>query len=197
MCLFAVIFCLARLPVEARNLQFEQITTEDGLSQSAVMVIAQDDRGYIWIGTQEGLNRYDGYEFKVFEHDASDKNSLPDDWVLSLLVDHKGRLWVGTNDGGLSRYDADKDNFVNYQHIPIRALYQLQQLIDHLTSDSIIINADVVLFQGDRDPVVDPASLETLDKLIIAENKTLITLDSDIHGVIYVFHGAGVGGELP
>ena len=118
LCLLAVLFCLARLPVEARNLQFEQITTEDGLSQSAVMVIAQDDRGYIWIGTQEGLNRYDGYEFKVFEHDASDKNSLPDDWVWSLLVDHKGRLWVGTNDGGLSRYDADKDNFVNYQHIP-------------------------------------------------------------------------------
>ena len=118
LCLLAVIFCLARLPVEARNLQFEQITTEDGLSQSAAMVIAQDDLGYVWIGTQEGLNRYDGYEFKVFEHDASDENSLPDDWIWSLLVDHKGQLWVGTNDGGLSRYDADKDNFVNYQHIP-------------------------------------------------------------------------------
>jgi esterase/lipase len=74
---------------------------------------------------------------------------------------------------------------INYQHVPVRALYQLQQLIDHLTDDSITINADIYLYQGDRDPVVDPASIHTLDKLIIAENKTLTILDSDTHGVIY------------
>jgi esterase/lipase len=74
---------------------------------------------------------------------------------------------------------------INYQHVPVRALYQLQQLIDHLNGDSIKIDADVYLFQGDLDPVVDPASIQTLDKLIIAENRTLTILDSDIHGVIY------------
>lgn len=74
---------------------------------------------------------------------------------------------------------------INYQHIPLRALHQLQQFIDHLTEDKLTINANVHLYQGDHDPVVDPASMQTLDKLITAENKTLVTLDSDIHGVIY------------
>ena len=74
---------------------------------------------------------------------------------------------------------------VNYQHIPVRALYQLQQFIDHLTANSLTINADVYLYQGDKDPVVAPSSVETLDKLIIAKNKSLVSLDSDIHGVVY------------
>ena len=74
---------------------------------------------------------------------------------------------------------------VNYQHIPLRALYQLQRFIDHLREDELTINANVYLYQGDNDPVVDPSSLETLDKLIIAKHKTVITLNSDIHGVIY------------
>jgi esterase/lipase len=74
---------------------------------------------------------------------------------------------------------------VNYQHIPIRALYQLQQLINTLTTDKLNIDADVHLFQGDKDPVVDPQSVYTLEKLIVAENRTLTLLDSNLHGVVY------------
>ena len=74
---------------------------------------------------------------------------------------------------------------VNYQHIPVRALYQLQRLIDHLSSDTLTIKADVFLYQGNRDPVVDPSSLEAIDKLIVAEHKSLIMLNSEVHGVIY------------
>ena len=74
---------------------------------------------------------------------------------------------------------------VNYQHIPVRALYQLQRFIDQLRKDVLTISAGVHLYQGDNDPVVDPSSLKTLDKLIVAEDKTIITLNSDIHGVIH------------
>ena len=74
---------------------------------------------------------------------------------------------------------------INYQHIPVRALYQVQQFIDHLRQDELTINANVYLYQGNKDPVVDPASIETLDKLIVAKQKAVITLNSDIHGVIY------------
>ncbi len=74
---------------------------------------------------------------------------------------------------------------VNYQHIPIRALYQLQQFIDFLTADAITINAKVHLFQGDKDPVVDPESVRTLNKLIEAKDKSVTWLRSDLHGVVY------------
>jgi len=107
--------------------------------------------------------------------------------VFLPLVHHANRLVSWVSSEGLVPFTPNESENpeVNYQHIPIRALYQLQQLIDHLISNSITINADVHLYQGDRDPVVDPASIHTLDKLIIAENKSLVTLDSDIHGVIY------------
>ena len=74
---------------------------------------------------------------------------------------------------------------INYQHIPVRALYQLQRLINHLSDDTLTIDADVHLYQAGQDPVVDPSSLQAIDKLIVAEHKTLNTLASDSHGVIY------------
>ncbi|MDH3389222.1 MAG: lysophospholipase, partial [Gammaproteobacteria bacterium] len=97
------------------------------------------------------------------------------------------RLVSWVTDEGLVPFTPNRPENadVNYQHIPVRALYQLQQFIDHLTKDKLTINADVYLFQGDRDPVVDPQSVQTLQKLIVAEHKTVIMLDSDLHGVVY------------
>jgi esterase/lipase len=107
--------------------------------------------------------------------------------VFVPLVHHANRLVSWVSSEGLMPFTPNEPENpeINYQHVPVRALYQLQQLIDHLTEDKLTINADVHLYQGDHDPVVEPASMQTLDKLIIAENKTLVTLDSDIHGVIF------------
>ncbi len=107
--------------------------------------------------------------------------------VFVPLVHHANRLVSWVSSEGLMPFTPNEPENpeINYQHIPVRALYQLQQFIDHLTEDKLTINADVHLYQGDHDPVVDPASMQTLDELITAENKTLITLDSDIHGVIF------------
>jgi esterase/lipase len=107
--------------------------------------------------------------------------------IFLPLVHHANRLVSWVSSEGLVPFTPNEPENpeVNYQHIPVRALYQIQLLISHLTEDALIINANVYLYQGDHDPVVDPASMQTLDKLIIAENKALITLDSDIHGVIY------------
>lgn len=102
----------------ARNVSFLNVGTEAGLSHSGITAITQDNEGYIWIGTQEGLNRYNGYDAEIFEHDYSDPTSIGDDWVWSLLVDSQGNLWVGTNNGGLSLYDATTQSFVNFQHHP-------------------------------------------------------------------------------
>ena len=107
--------------------------------------------------------------------------------VFIPLMHHANKLVSWVNSEGLVPFTPNQPENpqVNYQHIPIRALYQLQQLITHLTGDKLNINADVHLFQGDRDPVVSPSSIETLAKLVIADNISVEMLDSDRHGVVY------------
>jgi esterase/lipase len=107
--------------------------------------------------------------------------------IFVPLLHHANRLVSWVTSEGLMPFRPNKPEnpTVNYQHIPIRALYQLQQLIYHLTKDKLSIAANVYLFQGDKDPVVDPASVETLEKLISADTTTVTLLDSDIHGVVY------------
>jgi esterase/lipase len=107
--------------------------------------------------------------------------------VFVPLVHHANKLVSWVNSEGLVPFTPNQPENpqVNYQHIPIRALYQVQRFIDHLRDDSLTINADVYLYQGDQDPVVDPSSLQALENLIVSEHKISITLESDTHGVIY------------
>lgn len=99
-------------------LSFRHLTLEDGLSQSNVAAIAQDHSGFIWVGTQDGLNRYDGYSFRIYRHNPADPASLSDNYIWRLLVDRSGVLWVGTNSGGLNRYDPDSDGFSAWRQAP-------------------------------------------------------------------------------
>ncbi len=97
-----------------RMVNFDHLNTEEGLSQNGVTSFAQDSDGLIWIGTQEGLNRYDGYDFKVFYHSESDAFSLSHDQVHALLADSQGRMWVGT-DAGLDLYDPIHNKFIRHR----------------------------------------------------------------------------------
>ena len=102
--------------VNKRAIVFDHLTTENGLSQNGVTAFVQDRQGLIWIGTQEGLNRYDGYEFTNFYHLIEDQYSLSHDQVWSLLADQAGDIWVGT-DAGLDRFNPTIQGF---EHIPLR-----------------------------------------------------------------------------
>jgi ligand-binding sensor domain-containing protein/signal transduction histidine kinase len=97
-------------------LRFDRISIEQGLSQSSVHVILQDSRGFMWFGTEDGLNRYDGYTFKTFKPDPDAPFSLSDRWVTSMIEDKDGYLWIATRQGGLNRYDPRTEQFTRFVH---------------------------------------------------------------------------------
>ena len=119
--LFAV---LLTLTVSARTAyaqggetaHFEYLTVEDGLSNSAVMFILRDSDGFMWFGTKDGLNRYDGYEVTVFRHSDDDPHSLSNNVVMSGYAVSNGALWFGTDLGGLNKYDKNTGQFTAYTH---------------------------------------------------------------------------------
>lgn len=82
-------------------MHFTRLGAEDGLSQGAVMTILEDSHGFLWLGTEDGLNRYDGYEVRHYVHDRMQPSSLPDNWVSTLAADRTGTLWIGTDGGGV------------------------------------------------------------------------------------------------
>ena len=96
------------------SLPFQHLTIQDGLSQNDVSAVLQDSQGYIWIGTQDGLNRYDGYTFIHYRHDPHDLNSISYNNISALFEDADGRLWVGTWGGGLNRYDPLTGKFTHF-----------------------------------------------------------------------------------
>ncbi len=115
--LFLLALCIPLLATDL-PVQFDHLTRADGLSQSSVYAILEDNQGYMWFGTRLGLNRYDGHEFKIFSYNPRDENSLPGYHVSALCEDKDGDLWVGTTSGGLSRYNSSLENFINFKHNP-------------------------------------------------------------------------------
>ncbi len=98
------------------QLKYETLTTSDGLSQGMVFDILQDKEGFIWIATKDGLNRYDGYEFKVFSNDPYNDQSLSSNTISRLFEDSKGRIWATTENAGLNIYDKIKGVFYRLQN---------------------------------------------------------------------------------
>ncbi|MDE2138628.1 MAG: diguanylate cyclase, partial [Gammaproteobacteria bacterium] len=94
--------------------QFNRYTVDMGLANSALTALAQDRDGFIWIGSQSGLMRFDGYRFRTYQHDPHDAGSIPSNFVQSLYADPQGNLWVGTANAGLARYDARSGRFHTY-----------------------------------------------------------------------------------
>ncbi len=96
----------------SQNLLFEHFTSENGLSENFVYTIYQDKKGFLWIGTHDGLNRYDGYGFKKFRHNPADSNSIPDNTIYSICEDGQGNIWIGTNNG-LCKYNPLTGVFIS------------------------------------------------------------------------------------
>jgi ligand-binding sensor domain-containing protein len=108
------------IPVHAKTstIRFENISTEQGLSQSTVNAILQDRQGFLRFTTEGGLNQYDGYQFTVYQHDTDNPRSLSANLFFTFFEDQDGILWIGTEQGWLNLWDNQDNHFKIYRHEP-------------------------------------------------------------------------------
>ncbi|HEY1773430.1 MAG TPA: two-component regulator propeller domain-containing protein [Gammaproteobacteria bacterium] len=114
--LLLILLCV--LPQTAgAEARFRDMTQDSGLVTGTVFSVLQDRQGYIWLATSNGVERYDGYSFKVFKHKPDDPTSIASDFVKTLYEDPTGRLWLGTYGGGLDLFKPDTGTFQHYRHV--------------------------------------------------------------------------------
>src|SRR5471030_2216435 len=98
-----------------QSLKFEHFGTREGLSQINVNCIIQDSRGFMWIGTRNGLNRYDGYKFITYRYDSKNSSSISNNMITDVAEDHDGNIWA-TTQSGLNMYNRNTGEFTRYMH---------------------------------------------------------------------------------
>lgn len=132
-CFFLI---LSGLPVNlSGRVSIEHITSSNGISNNAINVIIQDSRGFIWIGTDDGLNRYDGYTYITFRHNIHDTCSISSSMIYALSEDGEGNIWAGTS-AGISRYDPVSDRFTNYSFFPSLVNRQANEVMEVVLDES-------------------------------------------------------------
>jgi len=109
--LFVSILFLSPFAGIPQQVRFKHLSINDGLSQNAVFCISQDRDGYMWFGTKDGLNKFDGYSFTVYHHEPNNPNSLDANYITALFTDSRGNLWAGTETGVVNRYIRSSDSF--------------------------------------------------------------------------------------
>ena len=137
--LFPFVLCYP----QEQQYKFEHLTTEQGLSHNMTNCIIQDSRGFIWIGTNRGLDRYDGNKFKTYSSN-DDSTSLTGVVIMDLVEDREGNIWVGTRWSGLNKYNRSTDNFTRYKSDPNDS----SSLSNHLVN-SICQDKEGVIWDGD------------------------------------------------
>lgn len=95
--------------------RFQRYGVENGLSQTTIRDLYQDQEGFVWLGTQDGLNRFDGYEFRIYRNDPAKQNTIGDNHIIAIESAATKGFWVGTQSGGLALYDPDRDDFRRFQ----------------------------------------------------------------------------------
>ncbi|GAB3949841.1 two-component regulator propeller domain-containing protein [Spirosoma harenae] len=120
---------------EPDQFRFEHITVNEGLSHSDAMCVTQDKAGFIWIGTNKGIDRYDGYSLKNYNLPLNDQNGISGNRIRALTIDQHGRLWVGVERAGLFWYDANRDRFVSVRELAGAA--QFAVFIDQLANTNV------------------------------------------------------------
>ena len=101
-------------PIDRDQIRFRSVSIREGLSSSTARALAQDERGFVWLGTQDGLNRFDGYRIRIYRSDSEQPDSLSDSHITALAADGKGTLWIGTVGGGINRLDLGREHMERF-----------------------------------------------------------------------------------
>jgi ligand-binding sensor domain-containing protein/signal transduction histidine kinase len=156
--LLLLLTSISSVNAQPKRLQFTTLTPDNGISSSIITSIIQDYKGLAWIGTSDGLNRYDGFNFVVYKHNPSDSASLSDNVVQTMIEDHDKNLLIGT-ENGLSLYERDMDRFLNYmvdKSSPLRGLYCTVSKIaeDSLSNLWLATNIGLIYFNRIKNQII-------------------------------------------
>ena len=110
---FLLISIISSINISAQNINFKHLSIQDGLSQSTINCIFQDSRGFMWFGTQDGLNKYDGYNFTVYKKNPVDTNSISHNWIWNIFEDIHENLWIATWNG-LTKFNPATNQFFRF-----------------------------------------------------------------------------------
>ena len=133
-----------------QTLRFDSYSVEEGLSQSSALSLLQDRRGFLWVGTEDGLNRFDGANFKIYRADPDDPQSISNNYVAALAEDPNGNLWIGTYGGGLNRFDPTDETFTHYRADP-----ENPSSLSHDQILELLIDSEGILWIGYRGSGLD------------------------------------------
>jgi signal transduction histidine kinase/ligand-binding sensor domain-containing protein/CheY-like chemotaxis protein len=176
---------LAGAPTPAtRPMYFEHLTMRDGLSMSTIYCILQDSQGYIWLATEGGLNRYDGYSVRQFRRERGNEHGLASDYVWSIAEDSQGDLWLATDGGGVARWDRRTETFQQFRHDPRQP--------QSLASDGVralLIDSKGLIWAGTKDhglDIIDPRTGTA--RHYRHRDSDAYSLPSDAIGALYTDH---------
>ncbi|MEO5596931.1 MAG: two-component regulator propeller domain-containing protein, partial [Lysobacteraceae bacterium] len=177
---------------EVRNFYFTPVTGSHGLAQNTVNALLQDEKGFVWVGTQGGLNRYDGEDYRLFTQLAGDAGSLPDNLVTALANGDPGEIWVGTDSAYVARLDLASGSFqrllpaeLNHPNQPGKRVLALYYQHGHglwITTDAGI-------------ELLDPASgrrRSVLMQTMVSEFQSTYSYASDARGMIWATTPSGL-----
>ena len=137
--LFCLLLIISLAATANENPVFSHLLSQDGLSQDSITAVTQDKYGFIWIGTQEGLNRWDGRKVEQFLNNPGDASSISNDYISDLLDDKAGTLWIATLGGGLNIYDKYQQSFRRFSGFDGQEPLELVNVrVLHQSEDGII-----------------------------------------------------------
>lgn len=113
---FSIFLCQPSTFSQRQDIKFHHLNVEDGLSRSTITCIYRDSRGFMWFGTQNGLNKYDGYDFTIYQHSSNNNKSISGNWITCIAEDSENNLWIGTFSKGLNKFDRNKEEFTHFSH---------------------------------------------------------------------------------
>ncbi len=182
--LFFFLFNASFLFSQKEELQFEHLSMKDGLSMNPVMDIIQDSKGFLWFGTQDGLNKYDGYSFKVFKTSDADTTTISDNFITALCLDKNKRVWVGTLNG-LNLYDPATGSFQRFVQTNVNFISNKIYCLFSDPSGLIWIGTEKGISLFDTDKLEFISVKDKFPYMSVLEQKTVLRVFREKSGIYW------------